>query len=133
MASVIFINCKRFPFVEEIMSYLKQFETRNRNTLGRFLGERIYLAETGKGSAPLVRCSAVIDEIIVVYTREEWERYLEQTWVPVGSSYDWKPETKKKVLYSLSDVQPVKPFRLPPSSRRHGRVWAEYEEGSELK
>ena len=125
MIPVIFINCKRFPFVKDIMSYLKQFETRNRNTLGRFLGERVLLAETGNGS-PLVRCYATIDHYIEVYTREQWEEYLEASWVPVGSSYDWQPDTKKKVLYHLTDIQPVTPFRLS-SGRRHGRVWMEYE------
>lgn len=124
MTSVIFINCTIEPYIDDIMNYLKQFETRNRNTLGRFLGERVLLAETGHG-APLVRCSAVIDEIISVHTREEWEEYLELTWVPVGSDHDWKPETKVKWLYHLTDVRPVEPFRLPGSCRRHGRVWAE--------
>ena len=126
MASIVFINCKKFPFVTEIMDYLKQYETRTRNTLGRFLGKRILIAETGKGR-PLVRCSAVIDEIIAVYTREEWERYLELTWVPVGSSYDWQPDTKVKWLYHMTDIHPVEPF-VPAKGRRHGRVWMEYNE-----
>ena len=126
MIPVIFINCKEAPFVDDIISHLKQYETRNRNTLKRFLGERVLLAETGKG-APLVKCYATIDEIIEVYTREKWEEHLKETRVPVGSSYDWQPTTKKKVLYHLSDVHPVEPFRLPGSCRRHGRIWAEYE------
>lgn len=126
MASIVFINCKKFPFVTEIMDYLKQYETRTRNTLGRFLGERILIAETGKGR-PLVRCSAVIDEIISVRSREEWERYLEQTLVPVGSSYDWQPDTKVKWLYHMTDIHPVEPF-IPAEGRRHGRVWMEYNE-----
>lgn len=126
MTPVIFINCKVEPYIDDIMCHLKEYETRNRNTLGRFLGERVLLAETGSG-APLVRCSSVIDQIISVHTREAWEEYLGQTWVPVGSKHDWQPDTKVKWLYSLSDVRPVEPFRLPSSCRRHGRVWAEYE------
>ena len=90
------------------------------------------LAETGKDD-PLVRCSAVIDEVVAVYDQATWEDYLQFTWVPVGSDYDWKPDTKVKHLYHLSDVRPVtKPFRLPKSARRHGRIWAEYEWGSAL-
>lgn len=131
MTPVIFINCKREPFVSDIVGGLKQYETRNRNTLSRFLGGRVLLAETGHGR-PLVRCSCQIDQIVEVFTREKWEDYLQFTWVPVGSNYDWKPDTKKKVLYHLTDIIPVKPFRLPASCRRHGRIWAEYEEGSEL-
>lgn len=132
MTPVIFINCSKYPFIDDIMSSLKEYETRNRNTLGRFLGERVLLAETGSW-APLVRCSAEIDEVISVYTPERWEHYLSQTWVPVGSSYDWQPDTKVKWLYHLKDVRPVaEPFRLPQHSVRHGRVWAEYEWGSAL-
>ena len=124
MTPVIFINCTVEPYVDDIMGGLKQYETRSRNTLGRFLGERVLLAETGHGR-PLVKCSAVIAEIISVHTREAWEEYLEQTWVPVGSEHDWKPNTKVKWLYRLSDVKPVVPFRLGSDCRRHGRVWAE--------
>lgn len=124
MIPIIFINCRKEPFVDDIMCHLKQYETRNRNTLGKFIGQRILIAETGHGR-PFVRCSAVIDEIIEVFTREAWEKYLEWTWVPVGSSYDWQPDTKKKVLYHLSDVHALTPFH-PVEGRRHGRVWMEY-------
>ena len=126
MTPVIFINCKTEPFVNDIMCYLKEYETRNRNTLGRFIGERVLLAETGHGT-PLVKCSAVIDQIISVTTEEGWNAYAEATWIPYGSKYDWKPDTKVKWLYHLTDIRPVDPLRLPSSCRRHGRVWAEYE------
>ena len=125
MTPVIFINCTVEPYVDDIMSYLKQYETRTRNTLGRFLGERILLAETGNGR-PLIKCSVVIDEIISVTTKEDWDEYLGQTWIPVGSIHDWQPDTKIKWLYHLTDVKPVaEPFRLPTECIRHGRVWAE--------
>jgi len=124
MTPAIFINCTVEPFVDDIMSRLKPYETRTRNTLGRFLGERVLLAETGKGR-PLVKCSAVIDKIVSVTTREEWEKYLRDTCIPVGSKYDWQPDTKIKWLYHLTDIRPVVPFRLGPDCQRHGRVWAE--------
>ena len=131
MTPVLFINCSRIPFVNWIMDGLKQYETRTRNTLKSLLswalGERILIAETGNGE-PTVRCSAVIDSIIAVYTREQWEEYLQYTWIPVGSDYDWKPSTKVKWIYHLTDVKYVEPFILPRSCRRHGRVWAEYRE-----
>ena len=129
MIPVLFINCQGQPFVDQIMERLKTEETRTRNTLKSLmewaLGERILIAETGKGS-PLVRCSAVIDRITAVYTREEWEKHRSQTQIAVGSKYDWKPDTKVKWLYHLSDVQPVEPFRITEGIR-HGRVWMEYE------
>ena len=124
MIPVIFINCTVEPYVDDIMGKLKLYETRTRNTLGRFIGERVLFAETGRG-APLVKCSAVIDQVISVHTREQWEEYLQFTWIPVGSAHDWQPDTKVKWLYHLTDVKPVVPFRLDPDCRRHGRVWAE--------
>ena len=131
MTPVIFINCKTEPFVNDIMCYLKQYETRNRNTLGRFIGERVLLAETGHGT-PLVKCSAVIDCYWDVRSEDGWNRLRNSHRVPVGSSYDWKPDTKVKWLYHLKDVQPVVPFRLPSSCRRHGRVWAELNDFEEV-
>lgn len=125
MLPVIFINCDSEPFVDDILCHLKEYETRSRNTLGRFLGELVLIAETRSGRPPVVRCSAVIDQIITVRSREEWEDYLSQTWVPVGSRYDWQPDTKVKWLYSLSNVTPCAPF-VPPEDVRHGRVWMEY-------
>ena len=128
MTPIIFINCKDEPFVDDILGGLKQYETRNRNTLKRFLGTRVLLAETGHGR-PIVKGSATIADIVEVFTREAWEDYLQFTWVPVGSKYDWQPDTKKKVLYRLTDVQSYIPF-IPAKDRRHGRVWMEYN-GSE--
>lgn len=128
MMPIIFINCKDEPFVDDILGGLKQYETRNRNTLKRFLGTRVLLAETGHGK-PIIKGSATIAEIVEVFTREAWEDYLQFTWVPVGSKYDWQPDTKKKVLYRLTDVQSYIPF-IPAKDRRHGRVWMEYN-GSE--
>ena len=135
MTPVIFINCSRYPFIDWIMSGAKRYETRTKNTMKTlmncYLGKRFLLAETGYMD-PLVRCSAVIDEVIAVYTREEWEKYCDDCMI-TGTDYDWQPDTKVKWLYHLADVKPVDPFRLPKSCRRHGRVWAEYEEGNETK
>lgn len=124
MAPVVFINCSRFPFVDQIMSGMKLYETRTRDTLHRFLGDRILIAETGHGK-PIIRAVATVHCIITVYTRSQWEVYREDACIPLGSSYDWHDGTRKKVLYELTDVKPVAPFRLPDDSYRHGRVWAE--------
>lgn len=131
MIPVIFINCSETPFVDEIMNGSKKYETRTRNTLKSLmdwsLGERVLIAETGHGD-PVVRCSVVIDYYADVYMKEQWDAYFKDTGIEPDSKYDWKTDTKKKVLYHLSDVKPVEPFYLPKESRRHGRVWAEYDE-----
>ena len=126
MTPVIFINCKTFPFIWHIMTGTKKYETRTRNMLRRFLGDRVLLAETGHGK-PVVRCSVKIDRIVEVFTEDAWLPYIMDADISNGSKYDWQPDTKKKVLYHLTDVRPVEPFTLPDACRRHGRVWAEYE------
>ena len=131
MTPVIFINSSNEPFVDWILSGRKTYETRTRNTLKSLLtwalGERVLIAETGHG-APVIRCSAVIDCYWDVRSADGWNNVRNVHAVPVGSEYDWKPETRVKWLYHLSDVRPVEPFELPKTSLRHGRVWAEYRE-----
>ena len=63
---IIYINCSLFPFIDWIISGLKQYETRNRNTLKRFIGKTVYFAETGKGKRPVIRCSCTISELITI-------------------------------------------------------------------
>ena len=130
MIPVVFVNCSKHPFIDLIMARRKPFETRTRNTLGRFLGDTILFAETGHGK-PLARCYAKIVEIIEVFTREEWEKYREAACIPADSDFDWKPWTRKKVLYRLDEVVAIDPFRITDGIR-HGRVWMEYE-GKEVR
>ena len=126
MIPAVFINCRRIPFVDLIGSGSKPYETRTRNMLGRFIGEQILLTETGKGD-PVVRFSAIVDSVIPVRSRSEWERYRQVACIPVGSEYDWKDDTKVKWLYHLANVRPVTPFPLPKDAVRHGLTWAEYD------
>ena len=124
MIPVVFINCRSIPFLDLIISGEKNIETRNRDTLRSVVetGNRVYLAETGNGR-PVVRASAVICSGRPV-DRIDWECVRKRTCVPVGSKYDWQPDTKAKYCYDLFDVRPVEPF-TPPEGVRHGRVWME--------
>lgn len=124
---IIFINCDKVPFVDAIIGNRKHYETRTRNTLGRFLGEPVLLAETRHGRKPIVKAMATIDQIVSVSTKEHWDEYMDLTGIPVGSSYDWQPDTKVKWLYRLKDVFPVTDPFVPVEGRMHGRVWMEYE------
>jgi hypothetical protein len=122
--TVVFINCSSVPFLDLIMALRKRFETRTRNTLRAVVGRRVFLAETGSGHRPLVRCSAIIGEPVVVRSREQWEQVRPACHVPAGSAYDWTPSTKAKYLYPLIDVVPCAPF-TPQEGVRHGRVYME--------
>lgn len=123
---IVFINCSRFPFVDWILQGLKRYETRNRDTLGVLSGQRVFIAETGKGKS-IVRCSAVIGEGLKIEHPFIWDSLRYSHRVEAGSDFDWKTGTKAKWIYLLKDVQPVTPFH-PQEGVRHGRVWMEVAE-----
>ena len=127
MIPVVFVNCRKYPFLSMIESGSKEYETRSRDTLKRLVGCTVYLAETGKGKWPFVKISAKISEVVAVRTRFEYEKYRTRTQIKKGSMFDWTDSTKVKYLYKLTDVKPVPGFHLSPDCVRHGRVWAEYE------
>ena len=120
---VVFINCARHPFLDQIIRRRKLDETRTRDTLRALVGVRAYLAETGRGPS-LVRCSAIIGAPLVARSRKEWNALRSRHRVPRGSQYDWHPWTKVKYLYPLLDVVTCSPFH-PAEGVRHGRVWME--------
>ena len=120
---VVFINCSRHPFLDQIMRRRKLDETRTRNTLGALAGQRAYLAETGHGPS-MCRCFAVIGAPVVARSRKEWNALRSRHRVPRGSMYDWKPWTKVKYLYPLTGVIACDPFH-PQEGVRHGRAWME--------
>lgn len=126
MVPGIFINCSAAPYIDYILDGSKVYETRSRNTLSRFIGKRVYLVQTGKGK-PVVRCSCVIRSSFSVEKRLHWDVLHHATMVEPGSPHDWKPETRRKWLYWLTDVQPVS-VPVPASAVRHGRIWIEIEE-----
>ena len=121
---VIYINCSKYPFIEQIMRLKKLFETRNKNTLKAFVGKRVLLAETGKGKKPIVRCSCIISDVLKVTDRKTWNRYRKQTCIKKGSIYEWTKETRQKYLYQLTDIKPVPAFI--PEGIRHGYTWLEF-------
>ena len=123
MFPIVFINCDLFPFVCAILSGLKLYETRNKNTLKGMVGKRILLAETGKGKKPLVKCFATIDSIIRIDNPTQWKQYRKSCFIEKGSCYDFIPG-KSKYLYHLTDIVPIPEF-IPPEDIRHGRIWME--------
>lgn len=125
-SAAVYINCSRFPFVDQIMHFQKLVETRSRDTLRAVVGRRVYLAESGRGRS-VIRCSAIIGHPIAVRSREEWDAFRDLHLVPAGSQYDWKPETRVKYLYPIYGIEACDPFPVP-AGVRHGRVWMEFTE-----
>ena len=121
---IVFINCDLFPFVSWIISGLKLFETRNRNTLKRLIGETVYIAETHKGKRPVVRCLLTIGDPVIVDSLRQYNKYRKQACIKRKSIYDFIPG-KKKVLYPLYNVQEIRPF-IPCEGKRYGFTYMEY-------
>lgn len=123
MIPVIFINCDSYPFVQWIMAGVKLYETRNRNTLKRFIGQTVYIAETSHKHKPIVKCRATITAATDIRNKTVYDCLRNRTRIEKGSIYDWKPETRVKWLYKLENVEPVPEFI--PEGIRHGYTWME--------
>lgn len=120
----IYINCSLFPFINWIIAGKKLYETRNRNTLQKLIGKKVYLVETGKHKKPLVRCSCLIVEGFTIDNKGDYETFRKAAKIKRGSVYDFIPG-KRKTFYKLEKVQSVPAFPLPDNIIRHGRTWAE--------
>lgn len=46
------------------------------------------------------------------------------TMIKKGSVFDWKEETKRKILYKLENVKPCEPFTIPGNAIRKGYTYA---------
>lgn len=123
---VIGINSSSAPFMRDIGALLKRLETRSKNMLGRYVGQRVILAETKQGGY-LAMYSAVIRSARDIRTPEEWNALRPLHRVPEGNVlYDWKPDTRVKWVYELTDIRRLRPFMVPEGIR-HGRTCMEYE------
>lgn len=125
MVPILFINCSAFPFIEWILSGLKRYETRNKNTLQCLIGKRVLLAETGKHGRPIIRGEAIIAGLEIITDPVTYNSMRNETMIIPGSGFDWKCNTKKKCLYRLENVKRCEPFTAP-EGKRHGRIWMEY-------
>lgn len=125
MVPIIFINCDGAPYVKKIMLLQKLFETRSKDMLRPLAGRRVFVAETHKGRRPVVRCSLRIGPGFMVDNSAAYEQFRQYTCVPCSDVYNWQPTTKRKWLYPLLSVAPVRPF-IPAEGKRHGVTWMEY-------
>ena len=117
----IYINCKDIPFIDYILIGAKLYETSSRNVLGRLLGERVALIETGNGRA-IIRGYATIDFYKIIYHDDADAR---KSAMIFGNHYDI-PDGGKKVFYHLKDVTSCKPYTLPDERINHGRSFTEF-------
>lgn len=118
----VYINCSRYPFIEQILALVKPYETRTRNMLKDLCGMYVYLVETGKRSVPMVKGIAKIESFSSVPFEDVGMREAAKI---LGTDFDIKP-SKQKVFYKLTDVKAVEPFPVPESRINHGRSYTEF-------
>ena len=122
----IFVNengCVRYA--DAIVRGIKTIETRNRNMLKCLVGKRVAIVRTKRGKMPMV-----VGYVTIMHSyfcpSSNYEKYRDQTLVPVGSAYD--VHGKGKWLYFLRGAEGCNPFPLPTDAVRHGLSWCEYDD-----
>lgn len=101
MLSAIYVRQSRaIPYADAIVQGYKTIETRTRNTLGRFIGQRVLIIRSMTGRWP-----EVIGSVRIVDGAHRSRGWLEgkrnQTLIPPGSHFD--SDEHGKWCYDLAD------------------------------
>ena len=116
----IYINDGTQSFTEQILNGEKTIETRSRNTLKSFLGQRVGIIRSGKSPVVVVGYATIGDEPIVYPDIESFRADEDKHLVKEGSKFDTKG---KKYGYVLSDV--VREPNPYPISKKGNRQYAD--------
>ena len=100
------INDKDYPFTEFIFSGKKTIETRKTPTLNPYVGKRVGVVKTGKGTATLVGF-ITIGKPIYYGTEKEFRKDEDKHCVYAGSKYDI--DHNGKWGYPIIDPVMIKP------------------------
>jgi len=100
------INDKVQPFTDQILSGQKTIETRRKNSLRPYVGQRVGIVRTGKGQAMLVGF-AVIGEPVFYRTKAEFSADFARHQVGDKSKFGFK--RGGKFGYPLTKVKKCKP------------------------
>lgn len=91
---------KGIPYADAIVGGYKKIETRTKNTLGRFVGQRVFIVRTMDGRKPVVVGSVRIAS--ACYRTPDWlEEHRNETCVPPGSRFDH--HGRGKWIYRLDE------------------------------
>ena len=99
------INDKHEPWTELILTGQKTIETRNSNSLKRYIGKRIGIIRTGKGIATLVGY-ATLGWPKIYRTAEEFRADEDKHRVRLGTQFDFQ---NIKYGYPITKVERTKP------------------------
>lgn len=97
------------PYAEAIAEGYKTIETRNRDTLGRFVGQRVLVIRT-RNHKPAEIIGSVSITGKSFCRKEDFQDLFDQHLVQPGSRYD--AAKRGKWCYSLADAHKQEPVRL---------------------
>lgn len=110
MTSIIYVHQTRaIPYAEAIALGLKPIETRTRDTLRRFVGQRVLIARTMSGR-PTEIIGSVVIESGTYYSASELDSMRDQTLIPPGSKFDC--HGRGKWGYTLTHAVTMDPVPL---------------------
>lgn len=102
-------NTKEAKYADYIVCKLKPIETRTRDVLGSFVGQRVLVIRTEANRKPMVIGSAFIKEK-AFRTAEQLDYIRDLTMIPKGSEFD--TSANGKWCYYLGDAVAYEPFPL---------------------
>ena len=104
----IYVNSSSMlPYADQIIRGEKKIETRNKDMLGMFVGQRVCIIRTVQGTKTQIVGSVLISRK-EYRTKAELDGMRSQTLIPPGSKFDCYGDGK--YCYYLSDPHP---FRNP--------------------
>jgi hypothetical protein len=104
------VNDSEMPWTDMILQGKKTIETRDNDSLRPYVGERVGIIRTGKGTATLVGY-CTIGEPKVYRTNEEFRADNSKHQIPAGPEWDLQPGAVK-YGYPLSDVETTDPKQV---------------------
>lgn len=109
IAAIYIRQTRKTPYADNVVGRLKTIETRTRNTLGRFVGQRVSIIRTRAGHEPEVVGSVFVSS--AAYRTAEWlDAHRNETLIPPGSKFDCNG--KGKWCYRLTAPLEYGPFPL---------------------
>lgn len=101
MKAAVYVNQTRHvPYADAIAAALKPIETRTRDTLGRFVGQRVLIVRTSSSRKPMIIGSVFISAK-AFHSAAELDEMRGLTLIPPGSKFDCSG--RGKWCYTLQD------------------------------
>lgn len=94
------VNSKNIPYADLIIDGLKQYESRNSDTLRPYIGRRVAIVRTGRGKALAIGMVTIGEPVIV--TVEQFRQLETSHLVQEGDIFDIQPGGTKH-LYPMID------------------------------